>query len=69
MLCRCTGGELCSPSGVRDAELEDFLWVCGFLGGGADDPGSVGVLHHQLEVSYHRDLCVGDFHAVFMVVS
>ena len=69
MFCRCDGGEFCSPSGVCDTELEDLLWMCGFLGSGTDDPRYLGVPHLRVEVPYYRDLSLGSFHAVFMVVS
>lgn len=69
VICRCDGGELCSPSGIRDPWLADILWVCGVLGGGTDDPGCVGVLCHKLEVPSHRNISVWHLHAVLMVVS
>lgn len=32
MICRCDGGELCSPTGIRYPQLANVLWVCGVLG-------------------------------------
>lgn len=69
MICRCDGGELCSPTGIRYPPLANVLWVCGVLGSGTDDPRCVGVLYHKLEVPSHRNVCVRGLYAVLMVVS